>query len=102
MMNVSGATSNIMFKIDYNMGKVKNTNDFLRGYNYGVECGKREALIEYQKENPNKDLPCNDVLYRIFDLWFECQHNDEATSSVFMNSYEHYANYITTYWNKTT
>ena len=81
------------------MGKVKNTNDFLSGCNYGVERGKREALIEFQKENPNKDLPCNEVLYRIFDLWFECQHKDEETNSVGMNSYEHYANYITAHWN---
>lgn len=82
------------------MANVKNTYDFLRDYNYGLERGKLETLVEYQKENPNKDLPCNEVLYRIFDLWFECQHNDEETNSVGMNSYEHYANYITTHWNK--
>lgn len=76
-----------------------NINDYLKGYKYGVECGKQEALIEFQKENPNKDLPLNDVLYRIFDLWFECQIADEMTSSVYMNSYERYANYITTHWN---
>ena len=92
MMNVSGANKK-------NMAKAKNTNDFLRGYNYGVECGKREALIEFQKENPNKDLPSNEVLYHIFDLWFESQIVDEETCSVYMNSYEHHANYITTHWN---
>ena len=54
------------------MDKAKNTNDFLRS---------------------------NDVLYRIFDLWFESQIVDEETSSVYMNSYEHHANYITTHWN---
>ena len=78
------------------MAKAKNTNDFLRGYKYGVECGKREALIEFQKENPNKDLPSDDVLYRIFNLLFRCQ---EESNSLYMNQYEFYANYITTHWN---
>ena len=81
-------------------GKAKNPNDFLRGYNYGRECGKQEALIEYQKENPNQELPSNEILYKIFDLLFECQIRDEETSSVFMNSYEHYANFITTNWER--
>ena len=81
-------------------GKVKNQNDFLRGYNYGLECGKRDALLEYQKENPNQDLPSNETLYKIFDLLFECQIRDEETNSVYMNTYERYANFITTYWER--
>ncbi len=81
------------------MSKVKNTYDFLRGFNYGVERGKREALIEYQKTNPNKDLPSNDVMYKIFELLFEYIENN---NSLYMNQYEAYANYITENWNKTT
>jgi len=80
------------------MGKVKNTNDFLRGYNIGVEEGKREALIEYQKENPNKDLPSNETLYKIFELLFEYMKNNR--NSIHMNQYEVYAKYITANWNK--
>jgi len=82
------------------MSKVKNTNDFLRGYNIGVEEGKREALIEYQKENPNKDLPSNETLYKIFELLFGYMENNR--NSIHMNQYEVYANYITANWNKTT
>lgn len=82
------------------MGKVRNTNDFLRGYNIGVEEGKREALIEYQKENPNKDLPSNETLYKIFELLFEYIENNR--NSIHMNQYEVYAKYITANWNKTT
>lgn len=70
------------------------------GFKMGVKKGKQEALIELQKNNPNKDLPSNEVLFRIFKLLFECEENDRKTSSCYMNQYEHYANYITKYWNK--
>ena len=37
----------------------------------------------------------------IFKLLFECEDNDKKkTSSCYMNQYEHYANYMTKYWNK--
>ena len=74
---------------------VKDPNSFIKGYKIGIEDGKREALIEFQKENPNKDLPSNEVLYKIFKLLYECEENDRKTSTIYMNHYEHIANYIT-------
>jgi len=79
------------------MSKIKNIDDFLRGHKIGIEEGKREALIELQKQNPNKDLPSNDVLYKIFQLLFECREKDR--NSAYMNQYERWANYITLHWN---
>ena len=29
--------------------KIKNVNDYIKGYKIGIEEGKREALIEFQK-----------------------------------------------------
>ena len=72
----------------------------VNGHRIGFEEGRQEALVEFQKNNPNKDLPSNEVLYRIFKLLFECEENDRKTSSCYMNQYEHYANYITKNWNK--
>ena len=69
----------------------------VRGYKMGVKEGKQEALVELQKNNPNKDLPSNEVLFRIFELLHKCKEND---CSCYMNQYEHYANYITKHWNK--
>ena len=69
----------------------------VKGYKMGVKEGKQEALVELQKNNPNKDLPSNEVLFRIFELLHECKEND---SSCYMNQYEHYANYITKHWNE--
>ena len=69
----------------------------VRGYKMGVKEGKQEALVELQKNNPNKDLPSNGVLFRIFELLHKCKEND---CSCYMNQYEHYANYITKHWNK--
>ena len=69
----------------------------VRGYKMGVKEGKQEALVELQKNNPNKDLPSNEVLFRIFELLHECKAND---CSCYMNQYEHYANYITKHWDK--
>ena len=69
----------------------------VKGYKMGVKEGKQEALVELQKNNPNKDLPSNGVLFRIFELLHECKEND---SSCDMNQYEHYANYITKHWNE--
>lgn len=81
-----------------NYSKVKNVNDFIKGYKVGVEDGKREALLEFQKENPNKDLPSNDVLFKIFKLLFEYQERNRST--LYFNQYEAYANYITANWEK--
>ena len=72
----------------------------VKGYKLGVKEGKQEALIELQKNNPNKDLPSNRVLFRIFKLLLECIENDKKTCSCYMNQYEHYASYITKNWNK--
>ena len=69
----------------------------VRGYKMGVKEGKEEALVELQKNNPNKDLPSNEVLFRIFELLHKCKEND---CSCYMNQYEHYANYITKHWDK--
>ena len=69
----------------------------VRGYKMGVKEGKQEALVEFQKNNPNKDLPSNEVLFRIFELLHKCKEND---CSCYMNQYEHYANYITKHWDK--
>lgn len=76
------------------------TDGLVKGHKIGFEKGRQEALIEFQKNNPNKDLPSNEVLYKIFKLLFECEENDRKTSSCYMNQYEHYANYITKNWNK--
>ena len=72
----------------------------VKGYKMGVKEGKQEALVELQKNNPNKDLPSNEVLFRIFELLHECKENDRKTCSCYMNQYEHYSNYITNHWNK--
>ena len=69
----------------------------VRGYKMGVKEGKQEALVELQKNNSNKDLPSNEVLFRIFELLHKCKEND---CSCYMNQYEHYANYITKHWNE--
>ena len=80
---------------------VKTYQDGLvKGYELGVKEGKQEAMVELQKNNPNKDLPSNEVLFRIFKLLFECEQNDRKTCSVYMNQYEHYANYIIKHWDK--
>ena len=74
---------------------------WVKGYKLGVKEGKQEALVELQKKNnPNKDLPSNGVLFKIFKLLFECEENDIKTCSCYINQYEHYANYITKHWNK--
>ena len=70
------------------------------GHRIGFEKGRQEALIEFQKENPNKDLPSNEILYKIIKLLYECEENDRKSSSVYMNNVEHVANYITKNWNK--
>ena len=72
----------------------------VKGYELGVKEGKQEAMVELQKNNPNKDLPSNEVLFRIFKLLFECEENDRKTCSAYMNQYEHYANYIIKHWDK--
>ena len=46
------------------------------GFKMGVKKGKQEALVELQKNNSNKDLPSNEVLFKIFKLLFECEEND--------------------------
>ena len=69
----------------------------VKGYKMGVKDGKQEALVALQKNNPNKDLPSNEVLFRIFELLHKCKEND---CSCYMNQYEHYANYITKHWDK--
>ena len=73
---------------------------WVKGYKLGVKEGKQEALVELQKNNPNKDLPSNGVLFKIFKLLFECEENDIKTCSCYINQYEQYANYITKHWNK--
>ena len=70
----------------------------IAAYKSGLEEGKREALIELQKDNPNKDLPSNEVLFKIFKLLFECQ--ERQRNSLYFNQYEVYANYITKNWKK--
>ena len=79
--------------------RIKNVDSYIKGYKLGIEEGKREALIEFQKENPNKDLPSNEVLYKIFKLLYECEENDRKSSSIYMNHYEHIANYVVKHWN---
>lgn len=80
-------------------------DDLVSGYKMGVKEDKQEALIqealiELQKNNPNENLPSNEVLFRILKLLFECEENDRKTGRFYMNQYEHYANYITKPWNK--
>lgn len=77
-----------------------NPQDLVKSYQRGFEEGKREAMKELQKQNTNTDLPSNETLYKIFDLLFECQDKDRQTCSVYMNAFEHYANYITVNWDK--
>ena len=48
----------------------------VKGYKMGVKESKQEALVELQKNNFNKDLPSNEVLFRIFKLLLECKEND--------------------------
>ena len=50
----------------------------VKGYKmgWGVKESKQEALVELQKNNFNKDLPSNEVLFRIFKLLLECKEND--------------------------
>lgn len=72
---------------------------FKKGYEIGFHDGKEQAKIELQESNANTDLPSNDTLYKIFDLLFDCKENDHKTSSCYINSYEHYASYITRHWN---
>lgn len=72
---------------------------YLKGYRIGIEHGKRDMRIEMQKSNKNTDLPSNETLYKIFGLLFEIQEIDIKTSSCYINTYEHYANYITEHWN---
>ena len=78
----------------------RNYKDYIDGYKKGITDGKKDALVEYQKTNPNKDLPSNEILYKIFQLLFECIELDEKSCSIYMNSYEHYSNYITKNWEK--
>lgn len=80
--------------------KVKDLDSLIKGYKMGVEEGKREALIEFQKNNPNKDLPSNEILYKIFKLLYEGEENARKSSSVYMNHYEYLANYITKNWER--
>ncbi len=71
---------------------------YVRGYMYGFEDGKREAVKELQKENKNTDLPSNETLKKIFKLLFDCMERDRKTSSVYMNAYDRYVDYITLNW----
>ena len=48
----------------------------VKGFKMGVKEGKQEALVELQKNNPNKDSPSNEVLLRIIKLLHECKEND--------------------------
>ena len=77
-------------------------DQYLKGYNVGFKHGRDEAMIEFQKLNANTDLPSNETLYKIFGLLFKCQENDHANSSCYINTYEHYANYITKHWQDDT
>ena len=76
------------------------TDGLLNGYNRGFEQGKKEALIELQKENTNTELPSNETLYKIFRLLFEHREILRKTATVYMNQYESDANYITQNWHK--
>lgn len=76
----------------------KSLDEFKKGYEIGVHDGRDKALLELQDLNEKSDLPSNETLYRIFDLLFECQENDHKTSSCYMDTYTHYANYITKHW----
>ena len=76
------------------------TDGLLNGYNRGFEQGKKEALIELQKENTNTELPSNETLYKIFRLLFEHHEILRKTSTVYMNQYESDADYITQNWHK--
>ena len=83
------------------MSRKKDVTDaysYVKGYKIGLAHGKRDALVEFQKENPVKGLPSNEVLFKIFRLLFECKELDEKTSSCYMNQYEHYADYVVTHW----
>ena len=82
------------------MARVKDPDSFVKGYKIGLKDGKRDALVEFQKTNPNKGLPSNETLHKIFKLLFECQEVDRKTCSVYMNQYERYTNYITENWEK--
>ena len=74
--------------------------DLAKTYKSTFEHGKNAGLLEAQKLNNNTDLPSNETLYKIFNLLFECQEQDEKAGSCYMNVYERYAEYITRNWNK--
>lgn len=78
---------------------MKDANSFLQGYNAGLTKGKEDALLEYQRNNPVKDLPSKETLFKIFKLLFESKKQLEKTNTVFANMYDYYADYITTHWN---
>lgn len=80
--------------------KQMNPKEYLKGYKIGFQHGEESALIKFQQSNKNTDLPSNETMFKIFNLLFECQKKDEETSSVYMNQYERYANYITKNWDK--
>ena len=77
-----------------------NGKDYIKGYRKGIEDGKSDALLEFQKLNVNTDLPSNETMFKMFRLLFECIENDERSCSCYINSFEHYANYITLNWEK--
>lgn len=72
-------------------------NDYIRGYKVGVEKGRKEALVEFQKTNTHHGLPSNDALNKIFGLLFEYRERNRC--SAHFNEWECYRNYITEHWN---
>lgn len=74
-------------------------DDFSRGLQLGIAKGRIEALEEFQTNNPLKDLPNDETLFKIFKLLFECRKRDQSINSVYMNPYSRYAEYIRQHWN---
>jgi len=80
------------------MGKATNQEDYIKGYKKGVEDGKKDAMIKLQEMNFNEGLPSNETLYKIFELLEKVKKQDADSHSLYMNAWEHYANYITQNW----
>lgn len=77
-----------------------NGNDYIKGYRNGFEDGKKEALIELQKQNTNTDLPSNQTLFKIFRLVIEKKEIDEKSCSCYINPWDGYCDYIVKNWDR--
>jgi hypothetical protein len=82
-----------------NDGKLKNPDDYVKGYKAGVKDGYDDALLKLQESNPNTEIPSTETLFKIFDLLFAADKRMKDTSSCYMNTYQYYVNSIVKHWN---